>query len=297
MYNAKRNNKPQAPKYISSLLRNKDFIHNAAEYGMRKAMYALEQVGELDDWGFAESKRVTKGFYRVHMDDSDMSLAPIDERTDYMFEERGTAYGCVEKLDTPEQYEDDFSAVSFEGFEGRLRNGRVVEVIVKTLLDRAGVTNYLLPCIFDRDYSKVDIDIILERPVLNSYGSFERRGFDVKYHTHEFFTNNYLYDEFLRVDFVHAHDRKLRAASQKGIPYIGTIHYSATGGGLLYLPNNSQDQWTKRVNRSDGKVREEWIAPAECFYPIAALVQRYTHNTPELRAARKAQEEEISRGF
>lgn len=253
------------PRNVSHLLRTPEYIRNAANGLVAESMYTLE---EGEDW-FSKDVRVARGWNRI-----DLNYNTKTRKGD-------GSVKSTEKLEVPDSYTGD----GCKRFFKNAKTGRHGEVLVQTALELAGVSVELLPMVLNNDYGAVGIDLLLEYPTLNQYGSFDTAGYDVKVHYKEYFTNSKAtFPNSLRVDFCHAHERKMKACKQRGYPYKGTIHFSPSGGGMLVIPNRTQNKWTVEMNTWDGKVREQYNAPRSCMRPLAELVKHYTNNTPALRS-------------
>lgn len=253
------------PRNVSRLIRTPEYIKNAASGLVTESMYTLEDDG---DW-FSEQVRVVKGWNRI-----DLNFNTKTKKGD------GSVKG-TEKLEVP----DSYTGEGCKRFFKAAKTGRHGEVLVQTVLELEGVSVELLPMVLNNDYGAVGIDLLLESPTLNQYGSFDIAGYDVKMHYKEYFTNSpSTFPDSLRVDFCHAQERKIKACKQRGYPYKGTIHFSVKGGGMLVILNSTKDRWDVEMNTWDGKRREQYLAPRSCMHPLAELVKHYTNNTPAHRS-------------
>jgi len=266
------------PRNISRLIRTPEYIRNAANGLVTESMYTLEDDG---DW-FSEPVRVARGWNRI-----DLNFNTISKKGD-------GSVKSTEELEVPEKYKGK----DWDGFVKRIKTGRHGEVLVQTALELAGVSVDLLPMVIDGDRGAAGIDLLLYSPTLNQYGSFGVAGYDVKMHHKVYFTNSpSTFPDSLRVDFVHAINRKTNACKQHGYPFKGTIHFSVKGGGMLVIPNCTQDSWDIEMNTWDGKRREQYVAPRSCMKPLAKLVKKYTGNTPALRSLAEVADEEYPDDF
>lgn len=252
------------PRNISRLIGTPEYKRNAANSLVTESMYTLENDG---DW-LSPLRRVGVGWGRIAIND-------------------GEAITTI-----PPEVPESYTGEGWEGTVSRIKTARHIgEVLVQTVLELAGVTTYLLPMLIDGDTSNPNIDILLESPTLNQYGSFDVVGYDVKMHSDSYFTNcPSTFPDSFRVDSTGAHQRKLKACLQRRYSYKGTIHFSVSGGGMLVVPNSTQDAWTIQPNRFYGNgsnVKTEYAAPRSCMFPLEKLIKHYTNNTPALHALNK----------
>lgn len=249
------------PRNVSRLLGTPEYIRNAAGGTVTERMYTEEEI--FDEEGFPDgNRRIYFGWHRISLSGDE-----VQEN--------------AQQLEIPKKYAD-------RSFFNRAKTARHSEVLVKTVLDLAGVSVDLLSMVLDGDYGAAGIDLLLYSPTLNQYGSFDVAGYDVKMHHKTYFTNSpSTFPKSLRIDNTRAHERKIEACKQKGYLYKGTIHLSVSSGGMLVVLNSTQDDWLTEDNRYAGNgssVKQEYVAPRSCMYPLAKLVKHYTNNTPALRS-------------
>lgn len=250
-------------KRLWQLTKTPQYKRNAANGLVTEWMYKLEDDG---DW-FSEPRRAGIGWGRIAINDGEAV--------------------ATERPAVPYRY----STGGWERSASRIRSGRNGEVLIQTALQLAGVRAELLPMILDGDTSNPHVDILIESPTLNQYGSFSKLGYDVKTHRSLKFTNcPSTFPKTLRIDSTGAHQRKIDASIQREYPYRGTIHLSLAGGGMLIIPNSGSKNWLTQPNRFYGDGNNEpyqYAAPRSCMYPLAKLVKHYTNNTPALRSLNK----------
>lgn len=196
------------------------------------------------------------------------------------------------KVDTEElggykihEYED--YDTSFVEFCCNATGGRKAERLVYYWLAKAGIVANLEPMILDGDKSKKTPDITVRAAKPDDNGDYQWYSLEVKMSSlkyQKYSDDPNTFPQSIIVDNVKAYDQKRNTCTRNNEKLIGVVKVHSLTGGVLFIPDNTRDQWDikHQVNKgsgvNSGRKNTVYVANSSCLRTFSSLVEKLGGN-------------------